>query len=138
MKFLNSLSFTCALLLLFLVGCGGGGSGPETFTVSGNVSLDGKPIEKGTISFVPADGKGPTAGAVIKDGAYTAKVTAGSKKVTIVAPKVVGTRKLYDTPDSPTTEEIKESIPAKYNSKTTLTANIQGDASDQNFPLKSK
>ena len=136
MKPYHSSLFVLTLAVL-LAGCGGDKT-PEKFTVAGTVTLDETPIEKGTISFLPADGNGPTAGAVIQNGRYSAEVPAGSKKVSIQAPKVVGQRKLFDTPDSPTTDQVKEMVPEKYNSKTTLTADIQGDKPDQNFALKTK
>jgi hypothetical protein len=129
-----------ALALLFvasLAGCGDS-DGAEKHTISGTVTLDGEPVENGTITFVPADGVGPTAGAPIENGQYTAEVPPGSKKVEIRAAKVVGQRKLYDTPDSPTGDVVEELIPEKYNAKTTLTADVQGEDTDRNFSLQSK
>lgn len=59
---------------LWTLGCGGP-SGPhvERGSVSGTVTVDGKPVPHGTISFVPdksAGAKGPMAGATIVDGKY--------------------------------------------------------------------
>ena len=52
---------TWAFAVLVLGGCGGDG----LVEVCGNVTFDGKPVEQGTISFLPVDGEGPTAGALI-------------------------------------------------------------------------
>jgi hypothetical protein len=67
------------LLLSLVSGCGG-----NFARVSGEVTYEGKPVEKGTISFLPVDGKGPSAGAAIVNGRYTAtKVPPGTKMVAI-------------------------------------------------------
>jgi hypothetical protein len=48
----NSLMRRCAALLLICAGCGGGVEDPfEREHVTGQVTLDGKPVEFGTISF---------------------------------------------------------------------------------------
>ena len=75
-----------AVLVAFLVaGCGGGMA-----TVSGKVTYDGSPVEDGTITFLPADGKGPSAGGKISGGSYVVdNLTPGPKVVQIVAVKKV-------------------------------------------------
>lgn len=66
--------------LLLLSGCGSSGR------VTGEVTYEGKTIENGLISFLPADGDGPSAGATIEKGRYTAlKVPPGQKIVRIEA-----------------------------------------------------
>jgi hypothetical protein len=58
---------TAASILLF-VGCSGTDLGAE---VSGVVSLDGKPLESGSVVFAPADGVSNNAtSAVNSDGTY--------------------------------------------------------------------
>ena len=42
------------LLLAFLILAGCGDSGPAEYDVTGSVTLDGQPIEKGEILFLPA------------------------------------------------------------------------------------
>ncbi|QDU75110.1 hypothetical protein Pan97_21320 [Bremerella volcania] len=61
-----------ALAMLMIAGCGAE-KASNVFSVSGNVSYDGKPIPKGNISFAPDASKnnqGPGATAEIKDGKY--------------------------------------------------------------------
>lgn len=54
-----------------LVGCGGQ-SYPPTSPVSGTVTLDGKPVEGATVTFVPNDSKlRPAAGVTDSSGKYT-------------------------------------------------------------------
>jgi hypothetical protein len=69
-----------ALLTLAQVGCGSGNFG----TVSGSVTYNGTPIEKGTISFYPVDGNSPTAGGEIANGKYkVSQLTPGRKRVQV-------------------------------------------------------
>jgi hypothetical protein len=51
--------YWAAGLLAACLACAGCGTGRAT--VEGTVSLDGQPIESGSIVFEPADGAGPTA-----------------------------------------------------------------------------
>ncbi|MDB5338671.1 MAG: hypothetical protein JWN70_4290 [Planctomycetaceae bacterium] len=89
--------------------------------VRGKVSLDGAPLKEGSIKFIPTEGDGPTAGAVLKgDGEYSTDVPVGMMRVEITSPKVTGKRKAFDTPDSPTIEITEEQIPERYNAKSEL------------------
>src|SRR5262245_33538900 len=58
--------------------------------VRGEVKYDGTAIERGTITFQPADGKGPSAGGEIQQGQFSLQVPPGVKRVEIRALKVVG------------------------------------------------
>ncbi len=52
--------------------------------VVGTVTYNGEAVEKGSIAFMPADGKGQPFGAMIVDGRYVAdKPTAGKRIATI-------------------------------------------------------
>ena len=126
--------FTLGAVLLG-AGCNNGSAKAK---IHGKVTLDGQPVPTGSIAFLPADGKGQTAGAIIKDGAYEAEVPVGSMRVEIHYPKVVGKRKLYDTPDSPTVDRTEEQIPAKYNTQSQLTETITTKRSEINFEMESK
>jgi hypothetical protein len=122
-----------AVAVGFLLGCAGGS---DTGEVSGTVTYDGKPVEDGAISFFPSDGKGPTAGGTIKNGKYTAtKVPVGTAKVSISGSKVVGKKKVYDTPDSPEMPVTKELLPEKYNTKTELTLDVKSGSNEKNWDL---
>jgi hypothetical protein len=117
-----------------LAGCGGSDSMVQ---VTGVVTLDDKPIERGAILFVPAEGKGPTAGGEIKGGRYTVRVPRGVMKVSVTAPKVVGKKKLYPTPNSPEMEVTEEALPAKYNERTELKVEVTSGANQKDFALRS-
>jgi hypothetical protein len=66
------------------------GCGSNTATVIGEVTYDGQAVGDGTITFLPADGKGQPASGKIVKGAYTVdNVLPGRKVVQIVAVKAV-------------------------------------------------
>lgn len=121
-----------ACLTLAAVGCSGDA---KLGQVSGTVSLDGRPLAAGLIRFVPVDGQSPTADTAITEGAYSASVPPGEKRVEITSPKVVGKRKAYDTPDSPTIDIVTELLPARYNTRTELTLTVVTGSQEKEFAL---
>lgn len=128
-----------AAMSLLSLGCSGGSTKNEV-KVTGTVTIDGQPIEIGSVSFVSADGSTPTGGGNIKDGEYVAFVPPGEKKVLVLGNKLIGKEKLYDTPDSPTRDMYEKVTPPEYNADhlTPLTATITDDQSGLNFELTSK
>ena len=121
--------------LLALAGCREGKS-----TVSGTVSLDGQPVDNGSITFVNSDGgKLIREGAVISGGKFEATVPPGNFKIELSGQKVVGkrTQKGFDGKDE--TLEISEEIfPDKFNVKTELTQEIKPGSNPITLDLKSK
>ena len=123
--------FTSALFVL-MAGC----SDKKTGEVSGTVSVDGKPVEKGSISFIPVDGNGTTSGSEIKNGKYTVlNASPGTMKVQIRVPVATGKKKLYDTPDSKTRETFSESLPKKYNDESELKFEVKLGKNEKNWDL---
>lgn len=129
-------SIGLSLLLLISLGCGSGRS--DLVEVTGKVTLDGQPVEKGKITFEATDGKGGVEGGSIESGKYSVMTTPGSKAVKINSPKVVGQKKTYGTADSPTEEVTQEAIPKKYNRDTELTIDVSDSSLEHDFELKSK
>jgi hypothetical protein len=127
-----------AVVALFLILAGAGCSPSGMSTVTGEVTLDGEPLKEGLIRFIPPDGAGPTADATISDGHFKATVPPGAKRVEISASRVVGKRKMYDTPDSPVADEVKERLPARYNVKSELTMTVEKGNQEKRFELTSK
>jgi hypothetical protein len=124
-----------AVLTLALAGCGGASTG----TVSGEVTLDDHPLKEGRIRFVPADGKTEGLDGPITDGKFSVSgVPVGDVKVEVTSFKVTGTRKVYDTPDSPTVDVGKQIIPPRYNTQTELKMTVQGGSQEKKFALKGK
>src|SRR4051794_33179196 len=59
------------LLVIFLAGLIGCGDGrPTRVAVSGRVTIDGAPLGRGSIKFVPEHGR-PSAGTIEPDGRFT-------------------------------------------------------------------
>lgn len=133
-----------------LIACGCGGSdGPERASVSGQVTLDGTPVEQGMIAFIP-DGQtvGPTAGAAIANGRYQIPSSSGpvlgSHRVEILAHRAgkdVSVAGIGDATAGPsaaaTVQETEMYIPEQYNKRSTLTVTIKSGRNTQDFPLKS-
>jgi hypothetical protein len=106
--------------------------------VSGKVTVDGQPMEKGAISFFPTDGKSPTTGGAIKAGQYQVQVPVGAMTVKISMPKVVGQKKLYNTPNSPAYPVTAEALPPRYNDQTTLKLEVKPGTTTKDWELQSK
>src|SRR4051794_33784616 len=70
-----------ALAALVAAGCGDGGA-----AVEGTVTFDGRPIDGGYVTLLPADGKGTAASGPIVHGRYRVTgVVPGPKVVQVVA-----------------------------------------------------
>ncbi|MCE9565430.1 MAG: hypothetical protein K8U57_25685 [Planctomycetes bacterium] len=122
--------FAFLLVMMLVVGCGG----DEQFgELSGTITYDGKAIENGAITFYPEHG--PTAGSIITEGRYSTKVSLGPAKVMISSSKVVGEKKVYNTPDSPAMPLTAEALPAKYNTATELRQDITPGKQTKDFNL---
>jgi hypothetical protein len=102
------------------------------------VLVDGQPVALGAVSFSPLDGQSSSSGGKIVDGQYSVKASTGTAKVAIRVPKVIGERKVYKTPDSPTQQILKESLPPEYNDRTTLTFDVKAGVNEHNFELTTK
>jgi hypothetical protein len=124
--------------MLALTSCGDN----KTATVKGTVTFDGKPIESGSINFVPVDGtKAGTAGTTIKNGQYSLSVPIGLMRVQIGGVlKVVGRKKAYDTPESKEVPIYEESIPRKYSNQeeTELEFEVKPGVNEKKWDLKSE
>ena len=135
MKQLSFALFACAGLLL--AGCGG----PATtgVPISGTVTVEGTPVERGMITFLDEDDSKPAAGAIIADGKYSTTVEPGEKKVMVLGNKVVGQEYvLKGVPDSGTRDKLETTTHANYNARhlTPLSVSISGPSEDTNFDLK--
>ena len=123
----------CATLsALALIGCGGGG--PQPLAISGKVTLDNQPLEKGVITFISASDPNSTAGGVVEKGAYSIPyddgLHPGTYKVSVIANQPTGREvKDPDNPKSKIAEEIQV-IPDRYNRQTQLSAEVKAGASN--------
>jgi hypothetical protein len=118
------------LIIATLAGCDFGG--PAMYSVTGTVHFEGRPIPRGRISFIPEDSKERTASTQIEDGSYNVKMTAGSRKVQIMATRDNG-------PFDPVMGQAPQLqyIPNRYNINTELKANIAPDGENRfDYDLK--
>lgn len=125
------------LLMLGVVGCS---NGPRRAAVSGSVHVDGKPLERGVINFLPAQGsQGPGAGVAITDGQYELSAASGP----IVGPcrvEIRGFRKSgrkIAPMGTPIDEEIQV-VPAEFNDPSTLIREIKDGDNTIDFDLPGK
>ena len=126
-----------------LPGCGGSSSNlPPLAPVSGKVTLDGNPLPRGTVTFIPDESKGtkgPTAvGQIGPDGRFTLQ-TAQQPGAVLGHHKVrVRARQEAKTPQ----EEGKEPslIPLKYENENTsgLTFEVKAGRNEFNIELHSR
>jgi hypothetical protein len=139
----------CAVLAIAgasFSGCGGGGDNLPREPVSGKVTLDGAPLASGDITFMPIDAASTSTAVAAKvlNGAYEVRRSdgpvPGPYRVTISsveeqAPADAAKAKPGDG-DAPI---MKERVPAAYNAKTTLKADVEkGGKNEFDFPLTSK
>jgi hypothetical protein len=127
-----------AAILPLLAGCGD----RRRQEIRGTVTFDGTPLAEGQLRVVPLPGtSGPTAGASIKDGefhiAQSGGAFAGTFRVEITARRP--SNKLeYDPESGRMVKGFEQYIPARYNSQSTLTAEVKpGEANEFDFPLTS-
>lgn len=121
------------LLLASLVGC----SGSDKLQVAGEVTLDGKPLEQGTIGFYAADGQGPTAAAIVAEGKYACEVPPGEKEIRIEGFEVVQRRHITpDDPSSPMIDVKQQIVPARYNQSSELRRTVDAEHVEHDFALE--
>jgi hypothetical protein len=135
------------LIALAAAGCGTGGRGPdysgvELVEVTGRVTLDGEPLAGAELLFIATDGCW-SSGLTDQDGRYRLRYDSnrfgtppGPKLVRIHARPVM----IDAAGEAQEAERLDDSLPrdplpARYNSQSTLSAEISGPTADLNFAL---
>ena len=91
-------------LLLGVSGCGGSAT-----EITGAVTYNGQPVEEGSVTFRPTDGKGQAFGAPIANGRFTtSKASPGSKTAVIRGVKKIN----YGMNSDEATRKANEAIAA--------------------------
>ncbi len=123
--------------LVFVLGCGCGGSFAPTTTVEGTVAIDGTPVADGTISFTPLELEaGSVVTAEIRNGEYRARrVHTGRTMVQFQVMEETG-KMLTDESEggAPYPERI-DRVPDKYRGGVEIT--VTDDGESHNFELTS-
>lgn len=140
----KTASFTA--LAMTVLGCGGAVEGPQRVAVEGEVTFRGRPVERGSILFIPTEQtRGPRTGAIIKAGQYRLSKEHGPVLGRLRV-EIRTERKLdYDITEP--TESVKHigeplprgEIPPKYNDRSLLVVETtsEGDNTfDFHLPTK--
>jgi hypothetical protein len=137
------LQFIICLATAALLGCGDAG---EHALVTGKITLDNQPLDEATISFMPSGGsQAQAAWSMVKGGQYTideaAQLAPGPTRVEIRATRSTG--KIIPAgasavPGGEPEQEMKEVIPSRYNTASTLSAELKPGENVLDFDLKSR
>lgn len=120
-----------------LAGCGS--PGPKLGTVSGTVTLDGKPVPDAKVEFQPDGGGSPSYGTTDAGGRYELMYTHDKAGAMVGHHSVrITTGRTITDPDGEALD-IPETLPARYHRDTELSADVQaGSNSGTDFKLTSK
>src|SRR3954447_1524828 len=127
---------------LMLSGCGGDPLGRHA--ISGTVTVDGAPLEKGNIAFMPVEKSSTSGGTVIEGGKYSIKqdkgLPVGKYRVTITAPVPgPGGRAKANAPPGEPIPPPQEMIAPEWNEKSEKTIEVTEKGPYQfNFDAKKK
>jgi len=111
-------------------------------TVSGLVTIDGKPVPEGMISFQPVSGGAIAVARISPDGSYSVKTGSdaglkpGEYKIAVSAPKGIIPA---PTPQNPN-PKIERWVPLRYNDieKSGLSINVTSGSTEKNLELTTK
>jgi len=140
-----------AITSLAIVCCSGCGEpGPALGTVKGQVTLDGKPLSKVAVAFMPAGTGGTTSAITDASGNYELSAVVGKCKVAVTtvnqAQVATNPEMSSDSPeyakqaagggDNYNVKNV-EPIPAKYHEQTELQYEVKSGSQVINLELKS-
>ncbi len=110
----------------------------QRFPVKGEVTVNGKPLESGSISFIATQEGQRPAGGPITNGKYDVPENlgpnAGKYRVEIRWTKPTG-KKVKDSDTGEMIDVIAEGLPPRYHSQSILTATIEAGKTDFPFEL---
>jgi hypothetical protein len=140
--------------LVVVIGCSDSSGLAKRYPVSGTINYNGKPVEKGTVTFTPTQSDGRTASGDITNGRYSLTTAApgdgalpGSYKVTVTA-KEMDTTELkaiakggqfhHDEAFAKAVKEAKPLVPVKYSLADTSGLTAEVKAQTNTIPLELK
>jgi hypothetical protein len=107
--------------------------------VTGQVKLDGQPLDNALIQFDPVSGGTPSNGRTDTQGAYTLKYSRDVEGAVIGEHKVSISTYAEEIPDAePPVPASPERVPAKYNLKTELKRQVEEGSNTIDFELDSQ
>ncbi|MFO7906637.1 MAG: carboxypeptidase-like regulatory domain-containing protein [Planctomycetota bacterium] len=143
------------VVCLTCMGCGPGG--PELGKVSGKVTMDGEPLDNALVTFSPVEGGRSSSGKTDENGNYTLSfadrtgAVVGTHKVSVTTLTEVEGEDMSEVgSDSDAYMEqamggasdydnatVTEQIPAKYNTETELTFEVESGKNTHDIELSS-
>jgi hypothetical protein len=130
------VSFAAAATVLLVGGCNSEKL-PGLGRVTGTITIDGKPVPEAVVIFTPKEaGATASMGRTDSSGQYELYYSRGTKGAKIGAHNV-SVSDYHETGDGDTPQIHKETIPARYNVMTELTADVKGGSNTVDFALKS-
>ncbi len=109
---------------------------PDIGYVEGTVTLDGSPLPNAIVTFQPEHAR-PSYGRTDENGWYELVYTDGNEGAILGKHRVSISTKDSGNPDEGI-EPSPEKVPAKYNTRTELTAEVTPGNNKCDFPLKSE
>jgi hypothetical protein len=109
--------------ILIVLGCGRVAPPPGTVNVSGQITLDGKPVDKAAVGFIGDEGARLATASTDQEGKFSIRAALGKNIVTVSKPSAnPAPTSSSDEPQlMPTTGEyqkmilnLKSELPAKY------------------------
>lgn len=136
---------SCVVLTaLFVSGCGAAKDPLGRLPISGTVTLDGVPLDKGAIRFEPQDAQaGTPSGAMIDKGRYELPrdqgLAPGVYRVILTAAEASTENRTADEIMNNPGPPPKELIPPSYNRQSKITVEVKAQGPNQfDFPIKTK
>ena len=127
-------------LTAFVVGCDSSKTKDvQRVRVSGKVTLDGKPLQTGSIAFDPENGEPPAVFDLL-DGNYEGLAAVGKNKVRISAYKMVSMKEIMkmDGPGYDTPQKVN-ALPERYGQDSKITREVVAEGDNVfNFDTQSK
>ena len=143
MRIRHDCPIALALVNIYVISVADCSDGSQRKAVEGTVTLDGRPLAKGSISFQPQPGSSsPSAGAEIIDGRFSIGNAqgpcVGKFRVEITASHASG-RRVADRLGGKPIDEYVQYLPSKYNTDSALTIEVKNDELNHfDFPLVTK
>jgi hypothetical protein len=129
-------------MLVAAIGCS---KGPPVGTVQGTVTLDGKPLEEGSIQLTAVDGRAPTAGGQIVNGKFETNAAITKYRVQIESNVMRGRDGKKPDPNKKIDKyadnqefTVVSLVPEKYNTKSTLELDVKAGLNEPRFDLTTK
>jgi hypothetical protein len=126
-----------ATAVLVAAGCGASGGHGSRAPISGSVTVDGQPLERGYLVFEPKGGQATQSGGIISAGRFSVPAEKGADPGAYSV-AIFAEAKRPTTTAEPGTPEYEQAIvadkggqlviPEKYNVKTELTAEVKSGA----------